>query len=329
MFCCPRDAGWRRRCFPLIEHPDITESSKESFAACEKITAGNNSNLFLAAKTLPKWRYQFFLASYAAMRVIDDLVDEEFLLKPAEEREQNRDGMIATIGQWQDQCLGQGAVGPLSVQVQSALGRTIQLSDLGPWPWTELASAMRQDSEEVDLKTWDDFLQYCSGATVAPAMIFIYLLGATRDKNGKIDWPHPSGARDYAEDLAIYCYIVHILRDMAKDAEKSIRLLTIPLEMLSHHGLDRADVSRALSNNDGRISGLVADLIARAEHHQKAGHERLSEISKLLGRREALALNGLIKIYDRLFQAFVSDYMTNRLNSDGLESAARAESFGE
>ena len=65
-------------------------SLRDAVAACETIAAGNNSTLFHAARLLPRHRRDVFSVAYAAMRVIDDIVDEEFLTLPPEVRDSQR-----------------------------------------------------------------------------------------------------------------------------------------------------------------------------------------------------------------------------------------------
>ena len=106
----------------------------------------------------------------------------------------------------------------------------------------------------------------------------------------------------YARDLAIYCYIVHIVRDLTKDAIASPRLITIPNELLFENGLSRSTLSSSLKNKDPAIVSLANNLIQRAEPFYCNGHEVLLELNKLLGFSEKVALNKLIGVYDQLYK---------------------------
>ena len=61
------------------------------FEACNALAAAKNANLYRAAMRLSPERQRFFLASYASMRVIDDIVDDGFLELPDAERHAQRE----------------------------------------------------------------------------------------------------------------------------------------------------------------------------------------------------------------------------------------------
>ena len=145
-------------------------------------------------------------------------------------------------------------------------------------------------------------LYYCKGATIAPASIYIYLLAATYTKEKHFEYKLPHELSYYARDLAIYCYIVHIVRDLTKDAIASPRLITIPNELLLENGLSRSTLSSSLKNKDPAIVNLANNLIQRAEPFYCNGHEVLFELNKLLGFSEKIALNKLIGVYDQLYK---------------------------
>ena len=295
-------------------------------AQCREIAGRANANFLHAARLLPRVRRDFFFTTYAAMRVIDDRVDEDFLTLPPTERETGRADVQRAISDWTSQCVEfDGTSGPLMAEVVAALAETAGQSDLGDWPWHALAGAMRRDAEEREMRTWDDFLAYCAGATVAPAAIFIYLLAADpKARNGfRYDLPKP--ARDYAVDLAIYCYIVHILRDLAKDASRSPRLITIPTEMLVEAGLVREGLSGALAEKSPAIGVLARLLIEKAEPFQRAGHASLRDVSAHLGMVERTALGGLIAVYDKLFENAGKDALSVALHGPEMEESLRRD----
>ncbi|MDG2123808.1 MAG: hypothetical protein P8J87_08940 [Verrucomicrobiales bacterium] len=57
-------------------------------------------------------------------------------------------------------------------------------STLGAGPWVGLGAALVDDIRERRLGKWEDFLGYCSGATVAPAHIFLYVLACSESGGG-------------------------------------------------------------------------------------------------------------------------------------------------
>jgi presqualene diphosphate synthase len=316
----------RRHCFPLADSDTDPEAVVRGVSLCREIAGRANANFLHAARLLPSARQDLFFTTYAAMRVVDDLVDEDFLTRPHEQREIARAGVLDTISDWKDQCIsGPGGQGPLHPDVVAALADTAGRSDLGDWPWHALAGAMRMDAEEREMRNWDDFLEYCAGATVAPAAIFIYLLAAEPANSAGYHYDLPKPARDYAVDLAIYCYIVHILRDLAKDAGRSPRLITIPTEVLAQAGLVREGLEAALEQKSPMIGILARLLIDKAEPYRVAGHASLKEVSGHLGMVERTALRGLIAVYDKLFETAGRDALSVALNGPAMEEGLRRD----
>lgn len=167
----------------------IDGPNADAFSACNDLAAAKNANLYRAAMRLGPERQRFFLAAYASMRVIDDIVDDGFLELTDHERDYAREDTLIAIDHWQQQIQAakidadnpHPESGPLSQQVFDALRLTLGRSDLEVDPWVDLADALRRDVAEDPMDEWDDFIAYCEGATAAPASIFVYLLSARFD----------------------------------------------------------------------------------------------------------------------------------------------------
>ncbi|MBO6558960.1 MAG: squalene/phytoene synthase family protein [Nisaea sp.] len=303
----------------------MTDRARESdIAFCREIAGRANANLLHAARLLPPPRQDFFFASYAAMRLIDDRVDDDFLMRPAPARTETRELMLQEIDAWEGQCLGHAEQGPLPDPVRRAMQDIVLVSDLGETPWRGLADAMRRDVEEREMADWEDFLSYAEGATVAPATVFIYLLAAQPGRTG-FHCDLPEAPVTYAVDLGIFCYLVHILRDLAKDAERSDRLVTIPQSLLAEAGLEKSGLSEAVRARDPRISQLAVLVRARANGHLELGRQSLARLKPFLGRREYFALSGLIRIYETLFERFSADFFEGLAAAPELELSLRAD----
>lgn len=305
------------------------DSLRAALRDCEAIAARNNSTLFHATRALPGFRRDYFAASYAAMRVIDDLVDEEFLTLPPAEREAGRPAMRATIEAWRRQTVSDTGEGPLPESVMAGLRATVADSDLGDEPWNGLANALLEDAGEAAMPDWAAFERYAEGATVAPATILIYLLACVRRDGGSYRCELPEAPRWYAADLAVFCYLVHILRDLARDAGKVERLVTLPESVLETVGLTRQGLVRAVAERDvRRLDALAVPILARAEAHREEGRRRLDGLRPHLGTREWLSLDGLITVYERLAADFRRRYGGRLEELLALESAIRDTEIG-
>jgi phytoene synthase len=306
----------------------VNDGLKAALAACEAVAARNSSTLFHASRALPPARRDFFSASYAAMRVIDDVVDEEFLALPADRRDAEREAVRGRVEAWRRQTAEGASTGFLSPPLAAGFSGVVAVSDLGPGPWNGLATALFEDVDEAAMPDWAAFDRYAEGATVAPAEIFIYLLAAEVTPDG-LRYRLQVPAVEYARDLAVFCYLVHILRDLAKDSAVSGRLVTIPADVLAAAGLTRETIADAVAGNRGEVlAALAAPILARADRFRERGRARIADLLPRLGLRERLALDGLITVYERLHKEFRGRY-ADRLDAlPDLEPLARADLFG-
>ena len=280
-----------------------TVSIKKSFAFCRDVARRANANFSYAATLLPIRKREFFYASYAAMRIIDDIVDDEFMTLDQNERQVRRGKYQNILKSWLKQVcdLDDKTRGPLDIHVISALKNTVGKSDMGIIQWQDLAGALQMDILESPMSTWNEFINYCEGATVSPASIYIYISASSYKPSEGYTYNLEKSPRYYAKNLAIYCYIVHILRDLAKDAEGSTRLVTIPDELLEEADLTRKTIQNAVVNKSRKIVNLAQILSEKAIFYKEKGHKAIEELYPIIGNRESLALKGLIGVYDKLF----------------------------
>ena len=294
------------------------------FDACNALASAKNANLYRAAMRLSPERQKFFLASYASMRVIDDIVDDGFLELPDTERHLDRENVLATLDHWQAQIIAakSGApnplpeIGPLDSDVYDALCETLGRSDLDPDPWIELADALRRDVAEDPMDEWEDFISYCEGATASPASIFVYLLSARYDDEIGYTSPLTNTPLYHARDMAIFCYIIHILRDLPEDIKGPDRLVTIPAEVLIAADITIGEIRNAIGQGRYQDLDLLGSiLMEHAWEHFETGQARSGELLSVLDADEADTLSRLFTVYIELagammengYAAFLSD----------------------
>ncbi|AUG51654.1 squalene/phytoene synthase family protein [Thalassospira marina] len=298
-------------------------SSEDPFFACKELAAAKNANLYRAAMRLNAARQRFFLAAYASMRVIDDIVDDGFLEKSDAERDSLRDETFDIIDRWQDQIEAAKVmadnpwpdVGPLPAAVYEALTLTLGESDLSVDPWVKLADALRKDVAEDPLDEWDDFIAYCEGATAAPASIFVYLLSARFDDEIGYVSALTASPLYHARDMAIFCYVVHILRDLPIDVKGPDRLVTIPGEILLAADISIGEIRNAIGQqNFDALNQLGAFMLEKAWEHFETGQARSAELLAILDPEETDTLSRLFGVYIELaalmdagYGAFLAD----------------------
>ncbi len=298
-------------------------SSQDPFLACKDLAAAKNANLYRAAMRLNGARQRFFLAAYASMRVIDDIVDDGFLEKSDAERDHLRNDTLDIIDRWQDQIEAAKVmadnpwpeVGPLPAAVYDALTLTLGESDLSVDPWVKLAESLRKDVAEEPLDEWEDFITYCEGATAAPASIFVYLLAARYDDEIGYISNLTSSPLYHARDMAIFCYVIHILRDLPIDIKGPDRLVTIPGEILLAADISIGEIRNAIGQkNYDQLNQLGTYLLEKAWEHFETGQVRSAELLAILGQEETDTLSRLFSVYIELaalmdagYGAFLAD----------------------
>ena len=103
---------------------------------------------------------------------------------------------------------------------QQELLDTIEKYRIPIWPWQRLAAAMKYDLTHDGFASFLTFLRYSEGAAISPASIFMHLCGV-RKTGDKYDTPGYD-IRLAARSLAIFSYLVHILRDFEKDHKSGL-----------------------------------------------------------------------------------------------------------
>lgn len=241
---------------------------------CKEVTRKGGSNLSLISKGLSKPRQNLFAPCYASMRLVDDLVDEKFLTLGDVERQNEKENFLDRLSAWEDMSVGavEGIYVPshynfklpddIAGAVFRGLSVTLGRSNLGTTPWTAMASAMRRDVEEKPILTWADFDDYGWGATVSPTAVFLYILTCDYDK-GENEYKGRDGLdiMTQARSIGLFCYLVHIARDLVKDAQKNKQLLTVPQEILNQTSC----IDNLLFKDE--IAFVTREVLKKAESH--------------------------------------------------------------
>ena len=275
------------------------------------VTRRSASNLWFVGRALVSEKRMLFEAAYATMRVIDDFVDDDFLARSEEERIRTRSAARDRVAAWltASEAAISGApetsgIPAIEAQLCRALRQAARGGDLPSDPWHNLAAAMQFDVDERALDSWQDFKTYCEGATVAPAAVFLYVLQARIGADDTIQAGIPADVlAAQARDMAIFCYLVHILRDFAKDFARGGQLVTIPQECFVAHNLTRQQVSA----DPMAALPLLQDLAARAQEHRVAARRMADNLKTTLGGVEARILVSLLSIYEHLHDSLLRD----------------------
>ncbi|MGE0255683.1 MAG: squalene/phytoene synthase family protein [Alphaproteobacteria bacterium] len=266
------------------------------------------------AAALPWPKQVVFHVSYAAMRVIDDFVDDDFLAQAPDERARLLPSALARLEQWRVDATA-AATGRYSPSPgapdagEAILFNALQAvcepaGAIGPAPFHALAGALEADLRERPLPRWSDFHAYAEGAAVAPASIFVTLLATDIDRDFAGRYSPATPATDYARALAIFCYLVHILRDLAEDARGHPQLLTVPAEVLAPLGLDRDSFGAAIRAGDARrVEPAIGAIAGEARRWRPRALADVAALSGLIPPVEGAVIETLFTLYDEQFAA--------------------------
>ncbi len=274
----------------------------------------SNPILDIAARFWDEERYEAFKICYRSMRMIDDLVD-------------NRKATGATIsaGECQDyKKIFSDWLGSIRRRLpgdafQQELVTTIEKFRIPLWPWEKLVSAMIYDLTHEGFTTFRDFLRYCEGAAVAPASVFMHLCGVNR-KN-EVYFPPDFDSRNTARPLALFSYLVHILRDFQEDQKNHLNYIAD--DICKRHGLT-AERLREIAEK-GEITQSFRDMMAHyvkfAECYRGKARRTINLALVHLKSRYQLSLEIIYHLYDQIFERI--DPQTGRFTSGELNPTSK------
>lgn len=260
----------------LLLPPGITRDRlREVLCVSERVAAKDRSNLYVVSQFFEdRARYDAFIAMYAVMRVVDDLVDDvaDKALMPVSAR----DALLRELDQWEHRIRAAYAGCPLLDPIDIALMAAVHTFPVPIELWLNFIDAMRFDVRKPRFDDFDEFLEYGEGATVAPTSIYVYLLTSSRQSDGRYlvaDFDFLSCGRD----LGRFAYIAHVLRDVCEDLNVGrTGLVYLSIADLRAHQLTEADL-RSLADGIApsitreRWRSLVGDICQRAQHMRREG----------------------------------------------------------
>lgn len=254
-----------------------------------------NPILDIAARFWDHDRYEAFKICYRSMRRIDDLVDRRKACgTPILEAEAEQ--LRRMLFDWLEAMRGKDISDPFRRELVDVLEKF----KLPFWPWERLYASMVYDLGHDGYRSLLTFLRYAEGVAIAPASVFMHLCGVSR-RGGRYHRPD-FDIRLAARPLALFSYLVHILRDFQKDQLNNLSCFADNL--LSQHALTRDDLRKIAEG--GPISPLFRDLVATyvflAEYYRKRARRMMDDIIPLLGPKYQLSLEIIYHLYLQIFE---------------------------
>jgi len=255
----------------------------------------DHPNILIAAHFWDDERYNAAKVCYKFMRAIDDLIDDyKSEHKTIELTEKAH--FEADVKTWINTVLNIFDNNPEHAE----LIETIHRFHIPSWPLEDFAKSMVYDIYNDSFPTLPAFLDYATGASVAPASIFVHLCGLTW-VNGEYLEP-TFDVKRAATPCSIFSYLVHIIRDFVKDHTHNLNYF--PDNLISKYSLDREQLlamAHGAQINDG-FRGMIRELYTVADEYRQRTYEIIEEIKPLLEPRSQLSLEIIFDLYLMVFE---------------------------
>ena len=252
-----------------------------------------NPILDIAARVWDKERYEAFKICYRSMRVIDDLVDNRKAEGPLTDIE--REIIKSSINSWLESFTEKKPID----QFQEDLLSTIDKFKIPFTPWIRMGRAMIYDLYHNGFSSLLSFLRYSEGAAIAPASIFTHLCGVTKISE-KYQIPQYE-IRTAARYLALFSYLVHIIRDFQKDRKNGLNYFAdFYLEKYNITDIDLDNV--ALENEiPDNFRQMIAKYFSITEYYRNKARNQIDRIFPLIDKRYQLSLELIYHLYLQIF----------------------------
>lgn|SRR5574341_540789 len=279
--------------------PARVNSIQRAYRQCEHIARRNRPYLYLVARYFQdKEKYKAFCSTYASMRVIDDQIDSIpwrgrlGLIQKLRYRKEIQN-WLEKIEACQN---GDSARQPIFLALQD----TFTKFQIPLFPWRNLARAMQKDVGKDSFSTLQEFVQYAEGAAIAPATVFMFLLTAQGNAKGYCWEFSEKEIYRFARELALFCYLTHIIRDVSSDLQLGRSgLLYIPEKDLSKYGLGKQDLLGFKKKKavNAEFKNLAAGYVKTARTYEAKGRKLLQKLNSHLEPDSCFILTLLLKFY--------------------------------
>jgi len=267
-----------------------------------------NPIMDISARIWDEERYEAFKLCYRSMRVIDDIIDER-KAKARSITEFEKKKFTSIVNDWNEAIKKASTFDPFQKQFIKTKFK------IPLWPWQKFAKSMIYDLDHNGFKTFQTFLMYSEGAAVAPASVFMHLCGISKD-NG-VYMPPKFDVERAARPLAIFAYLVHIIRDFQKDQLSNLNYFAD--DLISKNGLDRMQL-RKIAEGSKIIPGfrnLMEVYYNYADYYRREAREMMDNTQSCLEPRYQLSRELIYSLYGQIHESidvFNGRFTTEELN---------------
>jgi len=251
-------------------------------------------NILIAAAFWEKDRYDAAKVCYRFMRKIDDMIDDR---KADINVLDDCDKTLFTdqVQDWIECLQGKLVDDPDLEEVVGAISDYNIPLDL----FNNFAKSMIYDIHHDGFPTFESFLHYAEGASVAPASVFLHLccLNGNHEKyvNPSID------LLSLARPCAIFSYIVHIIRDFQIDQHNNLNYFAD--DILKENNVTAADLK--MMANGGEITNGFRSVIKTYLDYAKVYKQRteaaIHKLKPFMSPQYLLSLEIIYALYLEIF----------------------------
>jgi phytoene synthase len=280
-----------------------------------------NPILDIAARLWGSDRYAAFQVCYRSMRLVDDLVDDARTSeRPMSDTK--RSDLVDSIRR----IVGQMHQGQCDDRSQQQLFDVLKRFQIPLWPWERLARSMLYDLHHEGFASFLSFLRYCEGAAIAPAAVFVHLcrIGLSNDQ---VSVP-PFDVRRVARPLALFSYLIHIMRDFQKDQKVGLNYFSD--DLLRKHDLTPSTLRQIAVSGERPPSfrRLMVDYCRIADYYRQRARNVLDRTASLLQPRYRASLELIYELYLQIFERIDPKnglFTPDELNPSAAEMQARID----
>ncbi len=274
----------------------ITEKLSYSYIGeLDPGTIAKQPILDIAARFWDRDRYEAFRVCYRSMRWIDDLVDHQKSATPRIIKSKIVQ-IERTISSW----INAVRTRDFFDSSQKELAEVMHEFRIPLDPWKRFMKSMLYDLQHDGFAGMTSFLRYCNGAAIAPASIFMHLCGIKRDGG---DYRAPDyDSREAARPLALFSYLVHIIRDFRKDHLSNLNYF--PENLLARYGLDRGILKEIAEGKPilDSFRKLIGDYVSMAEYYRGKSLNMMQAIFPDMEEKYRVSLEIIYQLYYQIFE---------------------------
>ena len=251
-------------------------------------------NILIAARFWDDKRYHAAKVCYKFMRMIDDYIDDR---KSKEDAIGCLEAQMLTekVNNWIE-CLVNT---PENDPFIKELTEIITTFKIPLQLFHNFAKSMLFDINHTGFSSFDEFIEYSEGASVAPASVFVHLC-CLSEKDGEYFAPDFDVIK-VARPCALFSYIVHIIRDFQEDQQSNLNYFAT--DILEKYSLHPKDL-KAMANGDplpDSFRELIAEYHAQARHYSEDTLQEIENLSALLEDRNLMSLKVIYGLYKMVF----------------------------